>query len=240
MCLGNLRVFKYSALCNIVRSLNYLKSLNSLIPQHVSPKSSPAPYVYSNFFYIFAFINYVYIMEKIKIFFGWLRKWISPVYVAMLVAAFVLWFITKLGDEYTTDHEVTVVIDNVEYNVNCTIRGKGTDLIYYTMSSTRSRFTIPISDLTLDKPMVDNDGNNIIHVTAESLKLALAQRMDNIEVVSVGSVPVIKSGPDAPDSNKGGTREVEAIDASRRKIKPTVKTIEAKGSMCGEYLAPEA
>lgn len=239
MCLGNLRVFKYSALCNIVRSLNYLKSLNSLIPQHVSPKSSPAPYVYSNFFYIFASINYVYIMEKIKIFFGWLRKWISPVYVAMLVAAFILWFITKLGDEYTTDHEVTVVIENVEYNVNCTIRGKGTDLIYYTLSSKRSRFTIPISDLTLDKPMVDNDGNNIIHVTAESLKLALAQRMDNIEVVSVGSVPVIKSGTEVSDGEKGGTKDVNKVKSGREK-KHTVKTIEAKGSMCGEYLAPEA
>ena len=68
-------------------------------------------------------------MEKIRIFFSWLRGAVSPVYVAMLIAAFVLWFITKLGETYTTDHEVTVIIDNVEYNVHCTIRGKGTDLV---------------------------------------------------------------------------------------------------------------
>ena len=134
---------------------------------------------------------YVYRMEKIKVFFSWLRNAISPVYVSMVIAAFVLWFITKLGGTYTTDHEVTVVIDNVEYNVSCTIRGKGTDLVHYTLSSERSSFDIPISDLTQDKPMNDNNGNTVIHITAESMKLALAQRMNSIEVVSVGSVPVI-------------------------------------------------
>jgi hypothetical protein len=154
----------------------------------------------------------------------------------MLVAAFVLWFITKLGDEYTTDHEVTVVIEDVEYTVNCTIRGKGTDLIYYTLSSTRSSFTIPINDLTLDKPLVDSNGNSIVHITAESLKLALAQRMDNIEVVSVGSVPVIKN--DAVVSDKGDTQSVEDIDSGRVKESPTVTTKRAEPSMCDIHTLP--
>jgi hypothetical protein len=39
--------------------------------------------------------------------------------------------------------------------------------------------------------MNDNDGNTVVHVTAESMKLALAQRMNHIEVVAVGSVPII-------------------------------------------------
>lgn len=149
-------------------------------------------------FYIFARINKQYRMERLKNILNWLRRCISPMYVAMLVAAFVLWFITKLGDTYTTDHQVTVVIDNVEYTVDCTIRGKGTDLIHYTISSDRSSFVIPISDLTQDKPFVDNKGQSLVHITAESLKLALASRMDNIEVVSVGSVPVIKQSANTP------------------------------------------
>jgi hypothetical protein len=103
----------------------------------------------------------------------------------------VLWFITKLGDTYTTDHEVTVTIDNVEYNVSCTIRGKGTDLVHYTLSTKRSNFVIPSSDLTHDKPIVDNEGRSYVHITAESLKLALAQRMGSVDVVAVGSVPII-------------------------------------------------
>jgi hypothetical protein len=143
-------------------------------------------------------------MEKIKAFFKWLTSCITPAYITMLVAAFVLWFITKLGDTYTTDHNVTVVIDNVEYDVACKIKGKGTDLIHYTMSSKHSRFAIPSLDLSYETPMVDNQGHSIMHVTAESLKQALAQRMDNIEVVSVGSVPIVSENYD-----EGETKLVE-------------------------------
>lgn len=136
-------------------------------------------------------------MEKIKTFFKWVGSCISPVYIMMLVAAFVLWFITKLGDTYVTDHNVTVVIDDVEYDVACKIKGKGTDLIHYTTFSEHSRVVIPFSDLSFETPMVDNQGHSVKHVTAESMKQALAQRMDNIEVVSVGSVPIISENAEA-------------------------------------------
>ena len=52
-----------------------------------------------------------------------LRSYVSPTYVAMLFAAFVLWYIAKLGDTYTTDHEVVVVVDGERLNVDCVIRG---------------------------------------------------------------------------------------------------------------------
>lgn len=132
-------------------------------------------------------------MDKIKSFFSWLRGAISPAYVTMLVAAFVLWYITKLGDTYTTDHEVTVVVDGEEFEVDCTIRGKGTDLINYTVSSRRSRFTVPATELTFDKEITDDDGLTYRHITTLSLQQALAARMSDIEVVSVGSVPALVS-----------------------------------------------
>ena len=30
--------------------------------------------------------------------FGWLRRYISPVFLALLVASFILWYIAKLND----------------------------------------------------------------------------------------------------------------------------------------------
>ena len=156
-------------------------------------------FAHSAFLITFAFINYECPMEVVKSILNWLRSWVSPVYVAMLIAAFVLWFITKLGDVYTTDHEVVVIIDRVEYAVDCTIRGKGTDLLHYTVSSKNNNFVIPLSDLTQDKPIVDNEGNYYVHITAESLKLALAQRMNIVDVVSVSSVPVIMQNKMASD-----------------------------------------
>lgn len=132
-------------------------------------------------------------MNKIKSFFSRLRGAISPAYVTMLVAAFILWYITKLGDTYTTDHEVAVVVDGDEFEVDCTIRGKGTNLINYTFSSRRSSFTIPSSELTFDKAVVDDEGVTHKHVSTLSLQQALAARMSDIEVVSVGSVPALVS-----------------------------------------------
>ena len=144
-------------------------------------------------------------MEIVNRILSWIRRCVSPVYVAMLFAAFVLWFITKLGGTYTVDHQVAVVIDDVEYAVACKIHGKGTDLIHYTLSTKRSSFVIPITELTQDKPIVDNEGNCYVHITAESLKYALAERMHNVDVVAVGSVPVImqESAPlrSAPQQN---------------------------------------
>lgn len=132
-------------------------------------------------------------MERIKRFFGWLRRWISPAYITMLVAAFVLWYITKLGETYTTDHSVTVIVGDDEFEVDCTIRGKGTNLINYTISSRRSRFDIPESELTFDREVTDNDGVTFRHITSLSLQQALTARMIDVDVVAVGSVPPLKS-----------------------------------------------
>ena len=35
--------------------------------------------------------------------FGWLRRYISPVFLALLVASFILWYIAKLNYTYTTE-----------------------------------------------------------------------------------------------------------------------------------------
>ena len=52
-------------------------------------------------------MNICTFMNKIKEFFRRIASYISPAYVTMLVAAFILWYITKLGDTYTTDHMVS-------------------------------------------------------------------------------------------------------------------------------------
>ena len=132
-------------------------------------------------------------MDRIRKFFSWLRGAISPAYVAMLVAAFVLWYITKLGDTYTTDHEVTVVVDGDAFEVDCTIRGKGTDLINYTFSSRRSRFAVPSSEFTFDKEVTDDEGLTYKHITTLSMQQALAARMSDIEVIAVGPAPTLVS-----------------------------------------------
>lgn len=131
-------------------------------------------------------------IETAKRVYDFLRRYISPAYIMMFIAAFVLWYITKLGDTYTTEHTVTVVIDGKPYEVDCTIRGKGTDMIGYTMSSRRSRFDISSSELTYDQDTPKGDGVILRHISTVSLQQALAARMSDIEVVAVGSLPPVE------------------------------------------------
>ena len=130
-------------------------------------------------------------MGKIKSLFKRLAGYISPVYVTMLVAAFILWYITKLGETYTTDEQVTVVIDGQEYEVDCTIRGKGTNLINYTMKSKKSSFTILSTELSFDKEEVTEDGDLMRHISAVSLQQALSARMIDVDIITLGVVPTI-------------------------------------------------
>lgn len=108
----------------------------------------------------------------------------------MVFAAFVLWYITKLGESYTTEHEVVVVVGEKEYNVGCTIHGKGTNLIYYTFIEKHNRFAIPSEELALEKITDEESGATYSHVTNASLHQALRARMGDIDVVSVKGTPI--------------------------------------------------
>lgn len=153
-------------------------------------------------------------IETGKKVYDFLRRYISPAYIMMFIAAFVLWYITKLGETYTTEHEVTVVIDGTPYTLDCTIRGKGTDLIGYTMSSRRSSFAISSSELTYEQDIPKGDGIIQRHISTVSLQQALAARMSDIEVVAVGSIPPItmkvstKTSQDNTSDTNGDSREM--------------------------------
>ena len=118
-------------------------------------------------------------------------SYISPIYVAMFFAAFVLWYITKLGEVYTTDHHIVVVVDGEQLDVGCTIRGKGTNLIGYTLFSKKEVFDIPSTELTFDMESIAEDGTPMHHIATTSLQQAIAARMSGVEVISVGAVPEI-------------------------------------------------
>ena len=130
-------------------------------------------------------------MERIKSFIRRIISYITPGYVAMVVAAFVLWYITKLGETYTTEHCVVVVIDGKEYEVGCSVRGKGTNLISYTWANKNSNFVVPAEELSFDKEVTDDDGKTYRHVTNVSLQQVLNARMNDVDVIAVGAVPMI-------------------------------------------------
>ena len=69
------------------------------------------------------------IWELVKAFFRLLRRYVSPVFIAMFVLAFILWYISKLNYTYTTDFKVKVKVDDRRIEVPCVVEGKGTNLV---------------------------------------------------------------------------------------------------------------
>ena len=80
--------------------------------------------------------------------FLWLRlkRAISPVFIGLLCASFILWYILKLQYTYTTNFSVLVNIDGERMRVPCVVEGKGVNLLGYRVYA-RKELKIPLEDL---------------------------------------------------------------------------------------------
>ena len=126
-------------------------------------------------------------MERFKAAVAQLRRYISPVFVTLFFAAFVLWYITKLGYDYTTDYTVGVDVDGHVFDVECKIHGKGVDLFNVKVLSKQRNIAVPLSELGFEYVEWGN-----IRIDPVSLQRALWSRMTDIDVVSVANAPVIE------------------------------------------------
>ena len=118
----------------------------------------------------------------------WLLRYVSPVFVMMLVASFVLWYIAKLNYTYTTEQTVHINVDGEQFDVVCVVEGLGTNLfsrIVYMRNSLR----IPLSDLHYS-PSADEKG--YINIDPQSLQNAISVHYSDVKVISIGPIPPIK------------------------------------------------
>ncbi len=121
-------------------------------------------------------------------------RYVSPVFMMLFVVSFVLWYIAKLNYTYTTDMNVKVRIGNHRYDVPCVVEGKGTNLVGYFISSSR-RITVPLEELQWTE-VTDVTGvcdvsatTRRLHIEPQSLQNAIAVRLSDIKVRSIGVVP---------------------------------------------------
>ena len=97
----------------------------------------------------------------------WMHRYVSPVFLALLVASFILWYIAKLSYTYTAEQTVKVSVDGQPFEVTCVVEGVGTNLFGYRVYMNK----------TLRIP--------------QSLQNALAPRFSDIKIISVGDIPEI-------------------------------------------------
>ncbi len=119
----------------------------------------------------------------------WLHRYVSPVFLVMLVASFILWYIAKLSYTYTTEYTVTINTDGEKYKVTCIFEGVGTNLVSYHTSFGKS-VRIPLSELKYKKSREEGHEEMLV-IDPQSLQHAIAVRFSDVKVASIGAVPEI-------------------------------------------------
>lgn len=122
---------------------------------------------------------------------SWLRRYISPVFLALLMASFILWYIAKLSYTYTTEQLVHLNIDGEQFEVTCVVEGVGTNLFGYKAYMNKT-LRIPLSELKY-KRSHEEGGEEMLVINPQSLQSAISVRFSDIKVISIGSVPEIKT-----------------------------------------------
>lgn len=126
----------------------------------------------------------------------WLHHYISPAFLIMLTASFVLWYIAKLSYTYTTDLDIDIKVAGAKFEINCVVEGVGTNLFGYRLYKGR-KVSIPLSELKYEHLTVDEDiegeqPTSKIIVDAQSLQNAISVRYSDIKVISIGSIPTVE------------------------------------------------
>lgn len=123
-------------------------------------------------------------------FWKWVRRSVSPVFLTLLVASFILWYIAKLGYTYTTEQNVRVQVDGQPFEVSCVVEGLGANLFGYRVYANKT-LRIPLSELTYKKVREEGHESKIA-IDPQSLQNAISVRYSDIKVLSVGTVPEIE------------------------------------------------
>ncbi|MCH5330143.1 MAG: hypothetical protein J1E04_04185 [Alistipes sp.] len=122
-----------------------------------------------------------------KRFFAWIKRYISPVFVMLFVASFILWYIAKLGYTYTTDYTAKLNINGHHIDVPCVVEGVGTNLLNYKYKlGKRIRVTMDELDYRVS---YSADSVRVVNIRPASLQKALSVRISDIKIISVGEIP---------------------------------------------------
>ena len=134
-------------------------------------------------------------LNKLDVVRRWMRGYVSPVFIALFCASFILWYIIKLGNVYTTNYDLRLNIDGEELRVPCVVEGVGTNLLGYKIYQHKA-LKFALSDLKyVVEQKVDEQTGEVLGrycvIDNQSLQNAITLRFSDIKVLSVGDIPQI-------------------------------------------------
>jgi hypothetical protein len=149
----------------------------------------------------------VKVTERIR---GILRQALSPTFLIVLLGAAMLWYISKLGEEYTTEIEMGIRIDGQKYRLGVIVNGRGSAILAQQLSL-KSRV-----DLTLDElsPRPSRETLGALTITPASLAKAINnKKISGLTVMEVTDAPEFtppgadEAEKDKKDNDKETARE---------------------------------
>lgn len=117
-----------------------------------------------------------------------LHKFVSVPFLLMLLLSLSLWYIIKLGYDYKTELPVRIDIEGHQFEVNCMVEGRGTNLVGWRYSG-GNEIVLTWNDVDVT-PSAVNPGWVVI--SPYSLQNAISARSSDIKILSVGMVPEIE------------------------------------------------
>ncbi len=132
-------------------------------------------------------------MDKLRTLWAWMQNYVSPVFISLFCASFILWYIVMLEHNYRVEYEVTVNVDGERLRVPCFVEGKGATLMGY-RASVHKQVKIPLDDLRyavaqkIDEQTGEAEDIYCI-IDPQSLLSAIAVRLNDINFISIGNIP---------------------------------------------------
>ncbi|MFR9651684.1 MAG: hypothetical protein SNG35_06650 [Rikenellaceae bacterium] len=128
------------------------------------------------------------------------RKYISPLFVMMLLLSSALWYITKLGYNYTTEIGVVIHVEDAKFATSYVAEGVGFKLLGYNLYK-GGDIKVPIKELKY-KTTTSKDGVKSINIDETSLLNALTMRFNDIKIHSLGPIPSLEMSEKMAESIK--------------------------------------
>ena len=134
-------------------------------------------------------------LDKLRAFWRLLKSYVSPTFIMLMCASFIMWYILKLQYTYTTDYSVLVNVEGERMRVPCVIEGKGTNLFGYRVYMHRE-IKIALDDLKYSIEEQKNPDTGVVEgrsyvIDPQSVQSILSVRFSDIKLISVGEVPAI-------------------------------------------------
>ena len=135
------------------------------------------------------------LLNRLNVIYRWIRGYISPVFIVLFCASFILWYIIKLGNVYPTNYDLRLNIDGESLRVPCVVEGVGTNLLGYNVYQ-HKELKFALSDLKYAvEQKVDEQTGEVLGryciIDNQSLQNAITLRFSDIKVLSVGDIPLI-------------------------------------------------